>query len=307
MKNTLLLFFAFLTLTLNGQEILSIQNKLIDRNGGSIPFASIINVTTNSYGTTSDEQGNFLLKTRDNLNDQIQINALGFYELRVNLGEFLKLNEKGRITLKEKPIDLGEIEVNGERYEQNFIGKSTDLLINENGKIHSDIIGDQPGLSEGVLVKPNKRTSGLLDKIHFYVTDDAVKESNISVRLLRSPKKLKNNQGYKLDEFEDMLDSLLIIKNFEAGWNSYDLYDLDIPLDGSSFFILFTNLETVDESKQRRADETLEGVSFATFADRKAKEIYKALYFNGILVYLANDRVRTPIPAVYIEYSDLKK
>ncbi|MFT7156063.1 MAG: hypothetical protein ACI8Q1_001067, partial [Parvicella sp.] len=126
-KNLILLLFYFCN-GLIAQEKISIDSRLIDNDSKPVLYASIINITTSIHGTTSDENGRFLLKTRSNYNDKIQITALGFYELKLTVAELEKLALVGSIKLEEKPIDLGDVEVVGERFKQEFIGKSTQLL-----------------------------------------------------------------------------------------------------------------------------------------------------------------------------------
>jgi hypothetical protein len=305
-KVLILLLFGFCN-GLIAQNEISIDSKLIDNNGKPILYASIINITTNSHGTTSDKNGSFYLKTRQNFEDEIQINALGFYELKTTLADFLKLAKAESITLKEKPIDLGEVEVVGERFKQEFIGKSTQLLKKIDSSYYSGPIGETPGYSEGVYVQPNKKTFGLIDKIHFYVTADDYLNQPFTIRLLRTKDKLKNNKGYSLDQFDDMIESVLLVQEVKAGWNTFDLYEFDIYVDSRPFFIMFISLESLEESKARGIAKTTKGISLAAFADRKPNEIYKALSFNGIILYLAVAQVSTPIPAIYIEYSATKK
>lgn len=307
MKKVLILLLLGFCNGLIAQNEILIDSKLVDNNGKPILYASIINITTNKHGTTSDKNGNFYLKTRQNFEDEIQINALGFYELKTTLADFVKLAKAESITLKEKPIDLGEVEVYGERYERNYIGKSTQLLKKLDSSYFSDPIGEGPGYSEGVFVLPHRKTKGLIDKIHFYVTAEGSLNQPFTIRLLRSNDKLKNNQGYKIDQFDDMTESILLVEEVELGWNTFDFYDSDLFVDSRPFFILFTSLETLEEAKARDLKESVKSINLAAFANRIPNEIYKALSFNGIILFLANDRVKTPIPAVYIEYSATKK
>ncbi|MFT7150675.1 MAG: hypothetical protein ACI82Q_002543 [Nonlabens sp.] len=100
---------------------------------------------------------------------------------------------------------------------------------------------------------------------------------------------------------------MLLVQEIKAGWNTFDLYNSDIYVDSQPFFIMFTSLESLDESKARSIAETTESINLAVFADRKPNEIYSALSFNGIILYLAVARISTPIPAIYVEYSKLKK
>jgi len=307
MKKRILLLFFTLSCSLSAQEGISLTGTVYGEDGSSIKYASIINITTNKHGTTSDENGDFYLKTRKNFEDEIQINALGFYELKTTLADFVKLAKAESIILKEKPIDLGEVKVSGERYELNYIGKSTQLLKRTDSSYFSDPMSEGPGYSEGVYVVPHRKTEGLIDKIHFYVTADGSLNQPFTIRLLRSNGKLKNNQGYKIDGFDDMTDSSLLVQKVRAGWNTFELYDSDIYVDSRPFFILFTTVETLEEAKTRELNESVQSINLGAFADRKPNEIYKALSFNGIILYLANDRVKTPIPAVYLEYSKLSK
>ena len=306
MRTLILLLFLFSN-SLLSQEAISIEGRLTDSKGAAIPYASIINLTSGEHGTTSNENGQFLLKTRTNNSDKIQIAALGFYELRITVGELDKLASAGSILLKEKPFDLGEVQVEGERYEQGFIGKSVELLKKGDGSYYNHAISGKPGYSLGVFVQPRKKTAGLIDKIHFYLAEEDSLDQPFSIRLLRAKGKLKNNRGYMLDEFDDMTDSPLMVSEMKAGWNTLDLYEFDIYVDNRPFFILFTSLESLEESKARGISQTTESVRLATFAERKPDEIYRAISYNGLLVYLAVARIQTPIPAVYVEYSKLKK
>ncbi|MFT4851207.1 MAG: hypothetical protein ACJAS3_001589 [Roseivirga sp.] len=305
-KNLILLLFYFCN-GLIAQEKISIDSRLIDNDSKPVLYASIINITTSIHGTTSDENGRFLLKTRSNYNDKIQITALGFYELKLTVAELEKLALVGSIKLEEKPIDLGDVEVVGERFKQEFIGKSTQLLKKIDSSYYSYAISEKPGYSQGVYVQPRKRTNGLIDKIHFYVTADGSLDQPFTIRLLRTKGKLKNNRGYTIDQFDDMTESILLVQEIKAGWNTFDLYNSDIYVDSQPFFIMFTSLESLDESKARSIAETTESINLAVFADRKPNEIYSALSFNGIILYLAVAQVSTPIPAIYIEYSATKK
>ena len=289
------------------QDQISIESKLIDNNGKAIPYASIINLTSDEHGTTSNEKGQFLLKTRTNNNDKIQISALSFYELRITVGELVQLAKNGSVELKEKPFDLGEIQVDGERYEQAFIGKSNELFKDPDGSYASYTIGDKPGFSLGVYVKPRKKVDGLIDKIHFYLDDKDLPEKPFTVRIFRTKDKLKNNRIYKLDQFDDMTDSLLLFSDGKAGWNTLDLYNLDIYVDDTPFFIVFTSLESLEESKARGVSETTKSARLGTFADVKPDEIFTGYLFDGGLGYSDFARVRNPIPAVYVEYSKSKK
>jgi hypothetical protein len=199
------------------------------------------------------------------------------------------------------------VEVVGERFKQEFIGKSTQLLKKIDSSYYSYAISEKPGYSQGVYVQPRKRTNGLIDKIHFYVTADGSLDQPFTIRLLRTKGKLKNNRGYTIDQFDDMTESILLVQEIKAGWNTFDLYNSDIYVDSQPFFIMFTSLESLDESKARSIAETTESINLAVFADRKPNEIYSALSFNGIILYLAVAQVSTPIPAIYIEYSATKK
>ena len=187
---TLILLLLF-TNGLLAQDQISIESKLIDNTGKGIPYASIINLTSGEHGTTSNEKGQFLLKTRTNISDKIQISALGFYELRITVGELIQLAKSGSVTLKEKPFDLGEIQVDGVRYEQDFIGKSTELFKGPNGSNYSYSISGKPGFSLGVYVQPRKKVDGLIDKIHFYLSEDSSFDHPFTVRLYRYEEQIK--------------------------------------------------------------------------------------------------------------------
>ena len=99
-----------------------------------------------------------------------------------------------------------------------------------------------------------------------------------------------------------MTDSVLLFSDGKAGWNTLDLYSLDIYVDDTPFFIVFTSLESLEESKARNVSETTKSARLGTFANLIPNEIFKAVGIDGGLGFNDYARVRNPIPAIYVEF-----
>jgi len=302
-----LITFLFLSNVLIAQELIDIKGKVIDSNGKTVPYASIINLTSGNHGTTSNEKGIFTLNALPNTSDIVQITALGFYELRVTVSELAQLAKNGGVVLKEKPTNLGEFQVDGERYKKEFTGKSTHLLKRPDGGYYTYSISAEPGYGGGVFVTPRNKTVGLIDKIHFYLTDQGSPEKPFGVRLLRTTEKLKHNRVYSIDQFDDMSQEVLIFSNGKAGWNSLNLYDFDIYIDDKPFFIVITILESNMEMGNKSQEKMHKSVQIGAFQDQNPHEIFRAVHIDGGLGFSNVKSARVPIPAIYVEYSTIKK
>lgn len=305
MKHLLIsIIFLFLYNYTVAQKNIILKGKILDESGVEIPYAGIINITTYKHGTTSKKDGTFTLKTHENQSHIIQISALGFYEKKIKVSEIL---HNGIIKLKTKSYDLGATYVEGTRYEKGFIGKSKVSTKSKNTPPLGYTISSVPGLQYGVYVIPSKKKSGLIDKIHFYLTNQGFPEAPIKISLFKTQKKLKNNKIYNLDEFTPMTDTILIHKEGKPGWNTINLYNADISFDNESFFITFSTLDNGKKYEFLGTDGEKEyGACLGVFQNLKPDEIYRAINIDGGLGYSNIKSSRIPIPAVYIEYSKTK-
>ena len=54
---------------------------------------------------------------------------------------------------------------------------------------------------------------------------------------------------------------------------------LDIYVDDTPFFIVFTSLESLEESKARAVSETTKSARLGTFADANPDEVFNGVWF----------------------------
>ncbi|WGH74178.1 carboxypeptidase-like regulatory domain-containing protein [Tenacibaculum tangerinum] len=102
MKYSISLLLLFVASTLSAQ--LTIQGKVVDEFNNPMPFVNVVLKNTR-YGTTTDDNGKFFLKTKKN-RGKLEISFIGFQT------KTIKVTQKTpylKITLKETSNQLEEV------------------------------------------------------------------------------------------------------------------------------------------------------------------------------------------------------
>ncbi|TDQ22685.1 DUF5686 family protein [Tenacibaculum caenipelagi] len=102
MKNLLTLLLLLVANILNAQ--LTLQGKVVDEFNSPIPFVNVVLKNTN-YGTTTDENGKFYLKTRK-YRGNLEISFIGFQTQTIKVSQKTKFLN---IVLKEGTNELEEV------------------------------------------------------------------------------------------------------------------------------------------------------------------------------------------------------
>jgi len=127
----------------------SYKGKVVDSKGEAIPFANVVLYSlpdsTFVTGTTTDEIGNFLIKSKKINKVYIQISCIG-YETFI---ERVK-PEVGTVVLKEAINKLGEVIISKSRIKRNAIGYHINLknVKTAKGKQVSELLTFLPGITK---------------------------------------------------------------------------------------------------------------------------------------------------------------
>jgi hypothetical protein len=112
MRATAITFALLTSLSLHAQDPLTIHGKILDRSTGApLPFAQIT-ISSAAMGTTSNEEGAFLLNIPFLLrNDSLLVAYLGYEPQKIAIGRLTQ--DAAVIRLKPRAIQLSEVEVVG--------------------------------------------------------------------------------------------------------------------------------------------------------------------------------------------------
>ena len=244
MKNPLIIFLILFAGTSNivfGFQDIEIKGTVLDGSSGKpIPYATVINITSGKQGTTTNEDGSFILiLPQSALKDEILISSIGYKRKTFTAS---RLKEQSTIRLEEKVYELPDFVVTNETLKNAVIG---------NGKLpffynqSSGMSVPAPGFSLGAFLKPKrKQANGHLDSLKVFLTGKYF-NTPFLLRILK-PKKnqnIKESQLYPLENFDDLITAKTIHKPQQKGWYTIDLSDKDIPISKDGLFIMFIQLD----------------------------------------------------------------
>jgi len=128
----ILITIFFLSNILYAQNII-VEGSVVDEFDYEVPFAAI-GILKKNIGTTSTMEGTFsFLITVNELEDELEISSIGFETLKINVREFINLENK-KIILKEKLTALDEVVV---KAPINYVNQAIKLLkVNTISKSH---------------------------------------------------------------------------------------------------------------------------------------------------------------------------
>ena len=307
MKSSILfLIFALAIQMCVAQEYVFLKGKLIAKDTNTpIPYAAI---TANKYGTTSKEDGSFTLKLPEESAGELYLQAIGYRDTVISADRFS--HEELVIYLSTVAYSLPTAYVSSKtsRKENILAGKPEVAVLKEReGKAIPTFVSTGAGFSSGVPVNPKKKhQDGILSKISFYATEDGFPQAPTIIRILVPDTKLQKNRIYPRSKFKDLLKEPLIHEG-QAGWNTLDVEELNLPTPNKNFILLFTPLDYGDQYRwinkhQHDKDGLVEcyGMAIGTYRDKKLADIYLALQFSqGRLSYA---KVRWGTPAVAVQY-----
>ncbi len=288
------------------QNDLQIKGVLKSKqNNEAIAYASILDITDYKYGTTSKEDGTFLLKIpayNKEVDYKIKITCIGYKDTIVNLSSLKKNNI---IKLLPKVYQLPEVILSsGKKIKENHIGlPGGTLLKNDKGENEWLIPNNLAEFSSsGVFVKIKKNTKGILKSIDIFLLEKGFPDSPFSIQILVPHKEeVKRNRMYSSSDFINHLEEPIIFQG-KAGWNNIDIESYNIAIPPRDFLVLFTPLNYGEKYKWKDSSGDWYGMVIGVYKKRRIPQLFWAYKRRGFYSYDDTPNQRNFTPAVVIKY-----
>lgn len=243
LRITASLLFAFVSTLLLTQpnSDVEIKGKVVSsETGEAVPYASIINIDNNRFGTTTNDQGLYRLKLGDvDLDDLIHFTSLGYRDTTIALRHLM--GEKIVVKLIPTVYQLPDFELASERRSEGRIGDESGRFITEN----EGISVTTPGLAYAAWVKaPKKAQNTIIESIKIFLSDQFF-DSPFTVRIL-SPKDdlvIKRKVMYPISSFDDLLTETKLFRPEKAGWYEINLGEYEVPFPDKGVFIVISQVD----------------------------------------------------------------
>ncbi len=111
-RRVLLLLSFMMTAYCAAQSGVRIEGTITDESGSAVKYASV-GILGRGIGVLSDADGTFCLNADAGPDDTLVVSHISYHDIRISAGEFLNL--AGRIVMKTREQQLGEIVVNSGR------------------------------------------------------------------------------------------------------------------------------------------------------------------------------------------------
>ena len=301
MKRAFFVCFMFYTLTTYGQLLVIDAILLEEITLETIPYASIIDLTSKKHGTTSHINGYFKLSLPpESTNHALLFSSLGYKDTVINVSDLLDVKE---VYLTPKVYRLPDITILSKRNEESEIGKAGASPHVRNGqKIGFEAL---PGFSWGAYVQVKNKDRGLLKSINVYIADGGFPEAPLAVRILSYEGKPEFGKNQQLDLFQELTRVVLIIRAAGSGWFELDVSEFEIPIPKTGIYCLFTPL---DEGPQF-VYETPFGQNYGSIIGlygntKDGKDIFPIVIDGSTLTVFKNNQV--PSPAISVVYEKVK-
>lgn len=299
LTGSILLFLAQSILS----QSLNIRGYLASQEDGSpIAYASIVEESTNKYGTTSDTDGTFELKLPEGFeNKSVFISSLGFQDTLISVKSLLK---DGNVLLKPITITLEGITVYASKTEEATLGTPNSKHAQREGRDLS--FQSSAGVSWGAYFDVRKKERGLLNTLHVYIAEKGFPEAPFALRFLKFKGKFEFFKQQPLTDFEDLTSETIILKANNSGWFEVNLSDYNISIPDNGIYILFTPLDKGTQYSYETPFGKWYGASLGWYANpAEAKRVY-SLFIRGakLAVFKNNDGL---MPGVALSYDRIIK
>lgn len=250
----LAVYFILLPFRSFGFQQIQLKGKLLSKNSGEpIVYATVLDLTLKTRGTTSQKDGKFeLVLPESSANDEIQISSIGYHSIQFKAKE---LQEHKVIYLEEKTYSLPDVMVYNKQGLQSSIGEADLPFYSQTGGMSVS----SPGFAHGAFLIPKrKHANGYLDSLQVFVTGEFY-NSPFVLRIVRPKQgqKVKESQLYPIGEFQDLISETVSYHPLQPGWFTIDLSNMDVPLSKEGIFVLFIQLDTSQQYWQRKGDGSI--------------------------------------------------
>lgn len=296
MRGILIGLFSISFLSLNAQNLV-VSGVLQEENSSyKIPYATLIDITTNKYGTTSQENGSFkLVLPEGSDNNRIFISSLGFRDTTLNVSDLMKSK-----TLYLKPSNylLPDVVVTSGADKEIEIGASGAKVVQTGGKTRG--YESSAGFSWGAYFKTgNKDTGALLKTVNIYIGNTGFPEAPLLLRLFKFDGQFEFFRSQPRSGFRDVHAEPIIIKASQSGWIEVDLSPYSIKIPESGLYCLFTPLDKGTKYNYDTDYGMKYGASIGVYSDKASgKNIYPLFQDKDRLTVVK--RANAPSPAISI-------
>lgn len=196
-----------------------------------LPYATI-EIFSLKNGTITDKNGVFQFEiTPNNLTiDTINFSYVGYETVKMSMEDFIQSGKT--ITLKAKPIELGEVKIIPKKYSITFFGIDDKA---PSSMQYSNVFGT----SKGNFIKNRKGKMGLFKSVSYYLHQDGYPKTPFRVRIYEVG---ENNKPGK-----DLLVENLVVSAPKAGWFKIDVSDYNIPFPKEGAFVTMEWINSGDE------------------------------------------------------------
>lgn len=137
-KYKLFLFLFGFVITVYSQNTIKIKGVVVDEQQQPIPYAAV-GIPSKSIGTATTEEGGFyLLVSKDELQDVLEVSSIGFDTFKIKIQDFLNRKDK-KIEIKEAVMALDEIVISNKKpsyYAKQAIRKMWKTTVNERHQLN---------------------------------------------------------------------------------------------------------------------------------------------------------------------------
>lgn len=289
----LLCLFSFNTYAQN----LVIEGLLLEENSDyKIPYATLIDITTNKYGTTSQENGSFkLVLPNGSENNKIFISSLGYKDTTIVVSDILKTQ---RIYLSQENYELPDVVITSTKSKEVEIGDSQSSVAMLDNKTRG--YQSSAGFSWGAYFKTkNKENGAHLKSFNIYIGNTGFPEAPLMLRLLEFTGEFEFSRSQPRSLFKDIHQKPIIIEASKSGWFQLDLSDLNIRIPENGIYCLLTPLDKGGKFSYETPQGLKYGASIGIYSDTKpGKNIYPVFQDKDRLSVVK--RSHAPSPAVSI-------
>lgn len=296
MKQAILVFLSITFIqSLSAQNIV-VEGSLNEKGTNeAIPFATIIDITSNKYGTTSRENGSFkLVLPFGSEENQVYFSALGFKDFTISVRALL---DNPKVTLEVDPFILPDVIVTATTGKTGQIG-------NKEGAIFKSATGEvgfeaSAGFSWGAYFKAGAKDKGILESIDIYITDSGFPQAPLSLRLFSFSGEFQFYRNQSRSLFHDLLPETLVIQAKGSGWLNVNLtkYNIAMPEEG-----LYCLLSPLDEGSKYEYDTnygTKYGAVIGIYSKKgDAKAVFPLIQSKDRLAVLKKQQAQAPAMAV---------
>lgn len=281
------------TYTLFAQNTTLKIQVLDDENKSPVPYATVVEYSSKTNGTITDEKGFFELIIKNLEGSQIYISSVGYKDTIISTSAALNLqhillkphvNDLGMFTLKATPSDLIEL------------GNSK-AIINEKNNYQASL-----GFYWGVYFNTKKKESGgILDKVNIYINQMGFPETPLLMRVFEFTGEFEFFRSQPKYLFKELTTEPIIMRNNNFGWNELDVSHLNITVPLNGLYILFTPVGDVEEYQYTTISGLKFGPTIGIYSDNKdSKKIFPVIQDGDRISVIKKSRAPTPAVSIII-------